>query len=282
MYLIFYKRITNDYCPTNYKLLTTGSSDNHFHLLLLFLYRLYVVENKICVVVWDLGFSYMNNQLFCNAKKYIIKRRSIIIILKKFNYSLYPKHFNINWNAGYYSWKPFVIGSTYIQYKRSILWIDCGCYINRKLNYEYDEIKRNIVWSIASGTTVERYTHRGLFQLLNVNKTIYNKTMCAGGIVGIFYPSYIVNSIISLWKACALIKNCISPDGANRGNHRQDQSVLSILMYQYNFDCSKNHQKAFVTHFDKHYRKYNNTLFSKFILHISSNKYHKNSFPYIY
>ena len=31
----------------------------------------------------------------------------------------------------------------------------------------------------------------------------------------------------------ALVKICIVPDGSNRSNHRQDQSILSILFYKY-------------------------------------------------
>lgn len=219
--------------------------------------------------------------MLCNAKKYI-EQKKIVIHINKFNYNIYPKHFNISVHAGYYSWKPFVIYTTYNQYRRSVLWLDCGCYIQKKLDFEYNEIKRKRIWSIGQSTTIKRYTHDGLLNLLDVNKTIYNKIMCAGGIVGFHYPSNITNYILSLWKACALIKNCISPVGANRGNHRQDQSVLSILLYQNNFDCSKNEHKGFSEHFDKFYRKYNDILYSKFILHISSNKYNKNSFSYIY
>lgn len=33
------------------------------------------------------------------------------------------------------------------------------------------------------------------------------------------------------WRDCALEKECISPEGSNRTNHRQDQSVLSILAH---------------------------------------------------
>lgn len=262
---------TTDYCPYSYKLLVTGSSTNHFHLLLLFLYRIYVVEDKICIVVWNLGLSDINDKVLHNAKRFN-QKRTILIYIKKFNYNLYPKHFNISYNAGYYSWKPFVIWNTYIQYKRIMLWLDCGCFIHSKLDFIYSEINRHIIWSINSGTTIVQYTHIGLLKLLNVNKTIYNKTMCAGGIIGLYYPSKNTNLILSLWKACALIKNCISPIGANRGNHRQDQSILSILMAQYNFDCTNNLHIGFSTHFDKHYRNYNDTSFSKFLQYISSNK----------
>lgn len=267
--LIIYKNIyCKDYCFKEYKILVSGSSDNHFHLLLLFLYRLYSVENKMCIIIWDLGLSQFNIKRLKNAKE-IIEKKRFIIIIKHFNYSNYPYHFSINKNSGYYSWKPFVIWDTYSSYKRNVLWLDCGCFIHRKLEYEYNEIINSTIYTVGSGTTIQRYTHRKLFELLNVDISIFNKTMCSAGIVGIYYPSTLVRYIFKLWKACALIKNCISPQGANRGNHRQDQSVLSILLYQYinNFTLNKN--KNFAAHFDKKHKNYNDSSYSKFLYAVS-------------
>lgn len=251
-------------CPSNYKLISSGSSDNHFHLLLLFLHRIYIVENNICVVIWNLGLSYKNIIKLENAKKYI-ERKNIIVDIMVFNYTNYPQHFNIEINAGYYSWKPFVIWDTYIKYKRTLLWLDCGCFIYNKLDYEYQDINRNKIYTINATCKIKRCTHYKSLELFNVNESLYNKVMCAAGIFGLAYRNDIINRIMNIWKACALIKNCISPPGARKGNHLQDQSILSILLYQNNINFYNNKRKDFSIHFDKRYKYYNDSSFLYFL-----------------
>lgn len=207
--IIILSRYINE-CPSNYKILTTGASDNHFHLLILFMYRIYVVEKNICVVVWNLGLSDSNVNNLKNAKRKIEGRKRVVII-KTFPYDKYPSHFNIHRNAGQYSWKPFVLWDTYSQYKRDVLWLDTGCFIKNKLDFEYDQLKKKQFYTIGSGTSIQRYTHAELFKILNADISINYKPMCSGGIMGIHYPSKTVENVLSLWKACALIKNCISP-----------------------------------------------------------------------
>ena len=46
------------------------------------------------------------------------------------------------------------------------------------------------------------------------------------------YANQEAREIIHKWKELALVKECIAPVGSNRSNHRQDQSILSILIYQ--------------------------------------------------
>lgn len=39
--------------------------------------------------------------------------------------------------------------------------------------------------------------------------------------------------LIREWKDLSLIKDCITPEGLNRENHRPDQSIWSLLFYKY-------------------------------------------------
>lgn len=256
-------------CPKDYKILATGCSSNHFHLLLLMLYRIYITESKTCLVVWNLGLSLNEKSILANAEEYISKRKSDLYIYNYiFNYSNYPPHFNIENNAGVYAWKPFVIYESYIKYKRSILWLDAGCFIKNKLDYEFLQIKKKKIWSISQGSSIKKYTHCFLMKLLETSNDIANSSMCAGGVIGLYYPSQIVLSIMNLWKACALIKQCISPNGANTKNHRNDQSVISILLYQYNLGCNNEMPHNFETHFDGKYSTYNDKNYVNYLVKI--------------
>lgn len=254
-------------CPKRYKLLASGSSDNHFHLLLLFIYRIFISENNFCIIIWDLGIS-TNNLLLLEAAKIFIERKNFYLKVMKFNYSNFPKHFNININAGCYSWKPFVIWDTYTIYKKNLLWLDCGCYILGRLDYEYNVIKNKEIYTINATHSIKKFTHNSLLALLDVKEKYYNKTMCSAGILGISYYSSKVEYIFNLWKACALIKNCIAPKGSYKGNHLQDQSVLSILLYQNNVSFSNNKRLGFSLHFDEKYNKYNDSLYFNFLKYI--------------
>ncbi|CAG8536120.1 6897_t:CDS:10 [Racocetra fulgida] len=39
------------------------------------------------------------------------------------------------------------------------------------------------------------------------------------------------------WEKCARVKECIAPNGSNRSNHRQDQSILTYMIINNNRDC---------------------------------------------
>lgn len=82
----------------------TGSSSNHFNLLLLMIYRITVVESFLCVAIWNLGLSNNEKEELSSATKYAIYNgRYIYMHIYNFNYSKYPSHFNIKRNSGYYA-----------------------------------------------------------------------------------------------------------------------------------------------------------------------------------
>lgn len=59
LYLTYYIYISiynNNMCPSEFKVFVTGSSSNHFHLLILMLYRIKMVEENICIIV---GFRFV-------------------------------------------------------------------------------------------------------------------------------------------------------------------------------------------------------------------------------
>ena len=51
--------------------------------------------------------------------------------------------------------------------------------------------------------------------------------------VGFNYDCDYVKQFVEEYKNHALTKECIAPEGSDRSNHRQDQSVFSIMFYKY-------------------------------------------------
>lgn len=246
------------------RILVTGSSSNHFHLLLLMLYTVYKYEKDICFVVWDLGLLKVQKKKFYSLYGILKRnRKDIILINNIFNYSSYPSFFNIRINAGQYAWKPIIISTTYYTYKKPLLWLDAGCNIIGSLQKIYNEIVKYKVWSIGAGRDVKRYTHLKTLEYLNASKSIWSNIMCAGGVVGLYYPDLLIDQLLKKYVSCSLEKECISPNNSNRNNHRQDQSVFTILLYQFNFSCYRGSNKYnFSTHFDRYYSFYNDTYYS--------------------
>lgn len=248
----YYKYIIYKIKCSKNRLLVTGSSSNHFHLLLIMIFNVFQYENDICINVWDLGLT--TQQLKKLKKMYIILKKNkqdIILHYDIFNYSAYPFFFNIKRNAGEYAWKSTIISIAYNRYKIPLLWLDAGCFIKGSLQNVFKEI------------------HIKTLIYLNTSRKIYNKLMCAGGVVGLYYPSLKVNKLLNEWVSCSMNKECIAPYLSNRSNHRQDQSVFSILLYQNNFNCYNTKQFNFTTHFDRLYRKFNSSMYNKLLYTIN-------------
>lgn len=230
------------------------------------LYNLFKYENDLCFDIWDLGLSNIQIKKIKKILKLLRKsKKDIIIHYDLFNYSNYPSFFNIKKNSGEYAWKSTIISTAYYRYKKTLLWLDAGCYIKGSLLNVYNEIYKRKIYTIGAGSTIKYFTHVDTLRFLNASLQIQKKLMCAGGVVGLYFPSSNVSSLLSKWVICSLNIECIAPYLSNRSNHRQDQSVFSILLYQHNFGCYNTRPLNFTTHFDRPYKKYNNTDYSSIL-----------------
>lgn len=251
------------------RLLVSGASDSHGNLLVLMLYQIIKFENNICFIIWDLGLNKNQIKIVKEIILYVRENKRINIFMNYhlFNYNNYPFYFNITVNSGEYAWKPVIIYYTYNRYKKSLFWLDAGCFINGSLRSVFNYIKSRGIWSISTGHSIKRYTHSFTLKYLNVSSYIQNQLMCTGGVVGFYYPSSYSFKILKMWKECALKRECIAPSGSNRKNHRQDQSILSIFVYKSNtrYSCNEKYIYNFSIQFDGKISKYKNKDFYLFV-----------------
>lgn len=249
------------------RLLVTGSSANHFHLLMLMLFNVFKFENDLCFIIWDLGLSIKQKESLHLLYSYLKqKASSVTVIYTVFNFSNYPSFFNIRINAGQYAWKPIIISTTYYTYKKPLLWLDAGCNIIGSLNNVYSDIYSVKIWTIGAGRDVKKYTHISTLLYLNASSRIWRNIMCAATVVGLYYPHSLVDTLLKDWVECSFEKECIAPKYSNRSNHRQDQSVFTILLYKLKLNCNRGSSKYnFVTHFDRHYKFYNNSEYMNYL-----------------
>lgn len=205
-------------------LIVTGADTSHYQSLKQLLYSIFLHEPDIKIIVFDLGLT--------QAERLELKKEFKKIQLRLFDYSKYPSYFNININAGEYAWKPVIIADILNEFKCCICWMDAGNIILSPLI-----VIRKIVNSIGfyspnSRGAISDWTHPKTLNFLRASNELLHKHNLNGACVAINYKYSNVKNIIDRWKECALIKDCIAPNGSSRENHRQDQAVLSVIAHQ--------------------------------------------------
>lgn len=256
--------LNSNYITISHKnIIVTGASSNHGLSLLQFIYYCFANNDNVFLIVWDLGLYKTYQKLLFSILKY-----NKNILYRKFNYNNYPLYFNINENKGEYAWKPIIINITFHMVKKTILWLDSGCIITCKLNDIFNTINKYHCWSTNTHSNIKRWTHIGMIKYYNISKNILYKRVCNGAIVGFKWNSNISTAILHEWAECALIKQCIAPNGSSRRNHRQDQSSLSILIYKYNiFENCPNNSLSILVHKDlnNNNNNYTKIIYNKII-----------------
>lgn len=219
-------------------LIITGANDSYINTIIDFIKVFPCDIGKL--IVYDLGFNENNLKLITNLQK------KYNFILKKFDYTNYPEHFNLEKYNGLtcsYAFKAIVIYNEAIQdYNKDkiLIWMDSA---NRFTIYNVNiivniTISQGIYSPISANEgTIESIelnnhqtvNHYGLtdYEHKNLLKSI------SSGLVGINYSSHAGKTILNQWYNDSLNRDIIAPINTNRNNHRQDQTVLSILMYLY-------------------------------------------------
>jgi hypothetical protein len=202
--------------------IVTAASSNHFHCLTNLLYSICYFEPNIRVIIHDLGFKIAETQQ--------LKDNGYDV--HQFRFESYPAYFNIAVDCGQYAWKPVIVANTLEKAAGMILWLDAGNLITTPLDKIRNLLTREGIYSPASSGTILQWTHPKTLEYLNAIPNLLAKRNRDAAIIG-FNPKLPgIKHLTERWKQCALDVDCIAPAGSNRFNHRQDQSVLSILMYQ--------------------------------------------------
>jgi len=221
-------------------IVVTAASSNHFGALRQMLESLRRLHAR--VECYDIGLT---------AQEAAVLPRWEGLVYRRFDYSAYPEHLNVEVNAGEYAWKPVIVADV-VERARSadhpsdVLWADAGCYFHA-LQPIADRIAQGKgVWVRASPGTMREWTHPGMFDSLGADPHEYGEKPNAdatlvGFAAGSAQPAAIealYRNIVLPWKACAMNKDCIAPPGSSRKNHRQDQAALSYFVHRAGYSFS--------------------------------------------
>ncbi len=132
-----------------------------------------------------------------------------------------------------YAWKPVILLDA-IQQNEAILWLDAGSDIRASI----EPIKISLETEghfFVQGQDLDmtKMSHHGSYLKLGATKEEFRgKPHFAGNLQAYVRNGRAHEKILKPLDAAAREKHCIAPPGSNLSNHRYDQTLLSILIYQ--------------------------------------------------
>ena len=219
-------------------ILITGANDKYFNCCISFINNLKTLSfdfNKF--ILYDLGiYNNTNINLLNNLQK------SLNFKIKKIDYSKYPEHCDLNKYYGEnctYAWKPIIIYNEANENQDNyIIWLDSKCRIKQHtINKICSLIQKQGCWITISNKAGSMEAIRDFHPLCLKNMGLSESDrkkleMKFAGLIGFNYKHELSKYILDEWYKYSLNKDMICPVGSSRKNHRQDQSVLSIILYK--------------------------------------------------
>lgn len=168
----------------------------------------------------------------------IDKVKQLDIIYEYFDFSEYPDWVNIKYDAGQWAWKAQIIKNVMDRYepstskKQYLIWCDARNQLENNLETMIDFIETNGIYTNITDGSIRRWTVDQTLQYLDGYKYADMHMRNAA------LPCFNINigwvrDFINEYARLSLVKECIFPEGSGRHNHRQDQSIFSILYYSY-------------------------------------------------
>jgi hypothetical protein len=204
----------------------TAAEKNYFNQLILLINSYYKhINNQF--IVYDIGLDKKQSRYLEDNHKNII--------LKKFQFDQYPKFLGeyVDGKLGNYAWKPVIIDEVLKQSKSKVVWLDAGNLITRKIRFLKIALTTYRIIVPSSSNTIKDWTHPKTIEYIGIQNNILNKKNFASGLVGFDHNFKEARNISELWSELSQIQECISPKESSRLNHRQDQAVLTLLLYKY-------------------------------------------------
>lgn len=155
---------------------------------------------------------------------------------REVDFGRYPAHCRPE--ALTYAWKPVLIAEAFEELQGKVLWLDSATLVLGSLQSVNTWLDaQGLYVPVSSGAqdcTLQAWTHAATLAYMNVAPALLNKRQRAGSVCGFNYQYPVARDLIQAWRQCALQPACLAPVGATLANHhRFDESVLTILLYQF-------------------------------------------------
>ena len=208
--------------PKHEMVVVTGANSGYFHALENFIGSMHFWEPTRPIIVYNLGLSASQvDQVNTWHNVHLEWPRGI------------PKTYAPHVHAlKKYAWKTNAIYESTNKYAAT-LWLDAGCEVRGPLTDIESILQKDGVFLVqGQDGDMTRWVHDGTLRYFNVERSAFSKKHSfAGGIEGWIQNSKAYHKILEPLVECANKKECIDPTGASLGNHRYDQSALSVITY---------------------------------------------------
>ena len=221
--LIIYRR------PYQNDIIFVTAAEKNYFKQLESLLESYYKHLKNELIVYDIGLEYEHI-------KYLENKYNNLTI-KKFRFNQYPKFVGEYFDdkLGNYAWKPIIVNELIQHYKSKVVWLDAGNLVTKKIVFLKIALTASGIVVPTSSNTIKDWTHSQTIEYVGINNKYLDNNNYASGLIGFDYKSKKSKKIAELWSKFSQIQECISPSGSSRENHRQDQAVLTLLLYKYFF-----------------------------------------------
>lgn len=161
-------------------------------------------------------------------------------IYRKFDYSNYPSFFSKRYfseydnsfKLGYYAWKGVIVNIVANEVSGILIWCDAGNVIKKELSSIKKLVNHKKFYSPISSNRVVDWTYPTLIKDLNLNKKLLKKRNLWSCFVCFDLTSDIGREMVNCWSEWSQKQNLIAPIGSSRYNHRQDQTLITLLFYK--------------------------------------------------
>ncbi len=210
--------------------IVTAADESHYKSAEQLIKSIFLTNKNFNVIFYDLDkkntFDFEINSTF-NFK------------YKKFDFDNYPNFFSEkffsdyddSYKLGYYAWKAAILQTVSKDLDGILIWCDAGNIISKKLSLLIKIITKKQFYSPISSNRVVHWTHNSLIEKLELSKNILKKRNLSSGLVCFDLSSDISRKLIEQWFDWSKNKSLIAPDGSNRSNHRQDQTLITLIYH---------------------------------------------------
>ena len=200
----------------------TAADQRYFAALVNLVGSIHFWSGDTKIVVYDLGFS---EKMLREIEKW-----QDVQLVSGFLERELPPHCR---EILSYAWKPLILQDV-IQQEAEVLWVDAGSDIRAPLS-AIDELLIQDGHFFVQGQDIDMTTksHTGTYTYLGLSKQAFiGREHFSANLQGYVRDGKAHEKVLQPMCELSAIEACIAPPGSNLSNHRYDQSLLSILLYQ--------------------------------------------------
>jgi len=157
------------------------------------------------------------------------------IHIRKFDFKKYPLYEDIKSIAGSYVCKCILIEEIAQEIQDGLLlWCDVGNMFLDNLSQLCQYMITTDIYSPSSTGTIIQWTYPMTCKVFGIELINYSLHLpLRNTSIICFHLKKEIQEFIQSWVKLSMTRECISPDGCDSTNHAFDQSIFSLLYYQY-------------------------------------------------